>query len=564
MIKKKKEEIIRKLKLIKENALHLKESLFNSQKIGNQSRKKNKNEASKYLILSRMRAPPKKEGSNVNLLKKIPKDTFSNLKKNNDISETLEKEGKKEEINKRIESEKKINLGLISSLLLEKEENKTTLKLSLSRKKARLDQFIHAKYLYNCKVQAFFAMASIFTCILEYENTVLTVGDKGKIIHTFHPYSSIVEGYNIDKHYYTKLKIIAIICSYITFIISVFLCISIYYDAICFYSLIDDSHNKKNKFIIIRDWKMIIFFSVKLIFFFICPNPFTFKVAINFYNDFYQMHYEIPLNSILTSICLFFRVWFIFKLYLVLSNSYSQRSFRISKINNIKMTLMFPFKAKMDSSSLTTTFCLFSTVLLVSSYNLRIFERYFDVFNDYNLTNYLNDLWCAFITMTTVGYGDIYPSSFFGRMHSMICCMFGVFLVGLMVVSVTSYLNIDGIDSKIYQILLKSEKMEKRNKSAYKVISQYLKSIKEVNQEKNKVDIDFLIKEILPTQRKIINKYLKLFKIADLDFLKTIPALDEFDNIKQHLRILEENMSQSQEKIIQIVDLIEQLNTCFY
>ena len=107
MIKKKKEEIIRKLKLIKENALHLKESLFNSQKIGNQSRKKNKNEASKYLILSRMRAPPKKEGSNVNLLKKIPKDTFSNLKKNNDISETLEKEGKKEEINKRIESEKK-------------------------------------------------------------------------------------------------------------------------------------------------------------------------------------------------------------------------------------------------------------------------------------------------------------------------------------------------------------------------------------------------------------------------------------------------------------------------
>ena len=100
------------------------------------------------------------------------------------------------------------------------------------------------------------------------------------------------------------------------------------------------------------------FFSV--IFFFICLNPFAFKITINFYKDFYDMQYEIHLNSILTSICLF-RVWFIFKLYLVLSNSYSQRSFLISKINNIKIGLMFPFKEIICSSSIITTFdCFFS------------------------------------------------------------------------------------------------------------------------------------------------------------------------------------------------------------
>jgi hypothetical protein len=70
--------------------------------------------------------------------------------------------------------------------------------------------------------------------------------------------------------------------------------------------------------------------------------------------------------------------------------------------------------------------------------------------------------------MTTVGYGDISPKSFFGRLISVVTCMFGVFLVGLVVVSVTSYFNLEGIESNVYKILLKSKKMEKRNKSAFK------------------------------------------------------------------------------------------------
>jgi hypothetical protein len=224
---------------------------------------------------------------------------------------------------------------------------------------------------------------------------------------------------------------------------------------------------------------------------------------------------------------------------------------------------MFPFKAEMESSSLIINIFLFLLALIVCSYNLRIFERYFDTVNDYNLSNYLNNLWCVFITMTTVGYGDISPSSFFGRINIIISCMFGVFLVGLMVVSVTSYLNIEGIDSNIYQILLKSEKMEERNKTAYKAIVQYLKSMREINQEKHKVDNELFLNKIVPGQKKMINHYLKNFKIADSDFLKTIPALNEYDNIGEHLRFLEENLTKNQDKIVEIVDLIDQLNSAF-
>ena len=92
---------------------------------------------------------------------------------------------------------------------------------------------------------------------------------------------------------------------------------------------------------------------------------------------------------------------------------------------------------------------------------------------------------------------------------------------------------------------------------------QYLKSIKEVNQEKNKVDNEIFMSKLIPNQKKMINHYLKVFKIADSDFLKTIPALNEFDNIGEHLRFLEENMTKNQDKINEIVDLIDQLNSAF-
>ena len=565
MFKKKKEQILEKLKLIKESSFHLKESLYNNYQKGNHSSKNHKDEQKNRSVISRMRSPPKREGTNEKQTKEISKDVLVKLqKKTENFDEILEKEEKKEEINKRIESSKTLALGYISGLLLEKENNKTnktSIKLSLSRKKARIQQFIHTQYLYNCKIQAFLAMATIFTSILEYENTILQVDD-GSFIYTFHPYSKEAENYNISGRYFNRLKITAIICSYITFALSVFLWITIYYDDVYLFILINDYQDAKNKKILTSNWKHFIIFILKMILFILCPNPLTFRLVIRFYSDFYDIEYEIPINSILTSVCLF-RSWFIFKLYLVSSSSYSQRSFRISKINNIKLSLMFPFKANMESSALIVNIFLFLMALIVCSYNLRIFERYFDIVNDYNLSNYLNDLWCVFITMTTVGYGDISPSSFFGRINIMISCMFGVFLVGLMVVSVTSYLNIEGIDSNIYQILLKSEKMEDRNKYAYQAIVQYLKSIKEVNQEKNKVDNEIFMSKVIPNQKKMINHYLKIFKIADSDFLKTIPALNEFDNIGEHLRFLEENMTKNQDKINEIVDLIDQLNSAF-
>lgn len=46
-------------------------------------------------------------------------------------------------------------------------------------------------------------------------------------------------------------------------------------------------------------------------------------------------------------------------------------------------------------------------------------------------------MWCIIITMTTVGFGDFYPSTHLGRFIGVLACFWGTFLVSLMVVSLT-------------------------------------------------------------------------------------------------------------------------------
>ncbi len=515
---------------------------------------------------SRLQAPPKKQASRIRreTIKDVSKGALFLLRQKSVLlTRIFETEEKKQELNKRIGKRKTVELGYISGLLLEKKAEATNLKLSLSRRKARYEQFIHTQYLFNCKVQALLAMATIFTSILEYENTVIYDDDYG-IIHTFDPYDNNIYNNknNLNENYYKRIGRVSHICSYLTFILSVFLWISIYFDKTLIRILLD-IHKEKSIKLVMGNFKKFFKFFLSILTFFFCPNPFTYKLVIKTHNSESEKNYNIPLNSVFTSICLF-RIYFVFKLYLVSTVSYSQRSFRISKINGVQLGLRFPFKANMTDSSLIITGLLFIMCLLVCSYDLRIFERYYDDGVERNLGNYLNDLWCVFITMTTVGYGDISPISLFGRIIIIISCMFGVFLMGLMVVSVTSYLNLVGIESNVYKILLKSKKMEERNKLAFKAITQYLKSINQVNKKKLVVSNDYFMKKIVPVEKKQVNNYLDEFKIADLDFLSTIPSLNEYDNIGDHLRFLEENMTRNQDKVVEIVDLLDQLNSVFH
>ena len=66
-----------------------------------------------------------------------------------------------------------------------------------------------------------------------------------------------------------------------------------------------------------------------------------------------------------------------------------------------------------------------------------------------------NCMWNVIITLTSVGYGELYPKTFFGRIVGIIICFWGVFIVSFFVVTVTNMLNFTGSEEKAYHLLLK-------------------------------------------------------------------------------------------------------------
>jgi hypothetical protein len=80
-------------------------------------------------------------------------------------------------------------------------------------------------------------------------------------------------------------------------------------------------------------------------------------------------------------------------------------------------------------------------------------------------------MWCVIITMTTVGYGDFVAKTYLGRIISIMACIWGNFLISLMVISLTvsSEFTVPA-HRKAYDTIVRGQEELKHRKLAVKVI----------------------------------------------------------------------------------------------
>ena len=67
---------------------------------------------------------------------------------------------------------------------------------------------------------------------------------------------------------------------------------------------------------------------------------------------------------------------------------------------------------------------------------------------DFNLL--VNSFWLVIVTMMTIGYGDMYPQTHFGRSVIIVACLIGMLLVSTLVLALSSHLEFTGDEARAY------------------------------------------------------------------------------------------------------------------
>ena len=449
---------------------------------------------------------------------------------------------------------KEFKLGERTNLLLRKnsDEKKSEEKKEKGNKKpSHIQDFYHTVYVFNCKIQLILSIISVISSIVEYENTVIRAEeDSLHYLHVHDIKDDLRDYYALSKKYIDASRKTGKFCSYLSFICSIFLWISIYLDEVIFYQLVNN-HNVKNYKIIIESKKKFFSFLWNIIIFFLAPMPMTYGINCHFHSEKFDMNYNVPLNSIFTAFCLI-RLWFVVKYYLATSNYYNQRAFRAFKIYGLEISLGFPFKSTMLLHPLSIDLILFLIFLFLCSYNLRIFERYTDEVSGVEFGHFYNDLWCIFITMTTVGYGDLAPTTEFGRIFVLISCLFGTFLVALAVSSVSNCLLLENNEFTIFQILEKAISIEGKNEAELMMVMRYIKILKKLKRGKANSKIE--------SYQKNMALFLEKYKIAKDYYLETCASFNDFDELMNYLDYVENNVATMEEKINNIIGVFDKIS----
>lgn len=174
------------------------------------------------------------------------------------------------------------------------------------------------------------------------------------------------------------------------------------------------------------------------------------------YGEFYQENAnefvegkKFVTNDILLCLMLFLRFPFFFRTMLSISVYTDPRAQRVSAIYGIDADNGFAIKALMKDNPERVLMWGIAASLILLSYSIRLFEQQIqEQFRDIT-----SAMWYVLITMTTVGYGDIFAKSHWGRVVAVITAFWGTCYVSLFVLSLLNLLKFDSSEEKAYNLM---------------------------------------------------------------------------------------------------------------
>ena len=255
----------------------------------------------------------------------------------------------------------------------------------------------------------------------------------------------------------------------------------------------------------------------------------NFTTSVNF--NLKEVTYDVNDILILVQTLRLFNLIIVF---VICSEFYGPRADRICKMMGKQLNLFFSFKALLITH---TAFMLGYCSLIICtmlSYMLKILSQPIaitDKFNNFH--NFGNCFWYVLVTMTTVGYGDIYPETTMGRIVGCAIATSGNIVVALIITFFQEQTYLESEEKSALEFMQRvNEKEEIMQASAlyFKANMQYIIKKKKMENgecplnKKNKNELIRLLKEKIATRKKfkfLFHKFHLHFKMeTDVDKIK--------------------------------------------
>lgn len=106
---------------------------------------------------------------------------------------------------------------------------------------------------------------------------------------------------------------------------------------------------------------------------------------------------------------------------------------------------------------------------------------------DPSMNNLFDDLWFVVVSLTTVGYGDITPSTVFGKVFSLILLLIGVFMFSAITGAISSYFMDNILQEGSYHIHELKDKVAKSEIALEKINKQLNENEKKIDELKDEI-----------------------------------------------------------------------------
>ncbi|CAF3351759.1 unnamed protein product [Rotaria socialis] len=263
----------------------------------------------------------------------------------------------------------------------------------------------------------------------------------------------------------------------------------------------------------------------------------------------------VPVDVML-SLPMFFRLYLVCRLIMLRSHLVRDASSQsLGYLNRVSFNFPFIIKSYMQRrpTIILTSFCI--TIFFIATWTLRAC--------DYNVStghmSMLDATWLFIITFTTIGYGDIVPSTYCGRGIAAITGIIGVFATALLVAVISQKLELTRSERYVHNFvatieLAKAHKDQAANVLKYGWKVWYLRRkgksncIQYIQTQRKLLTSIHLARNIKQRQRKLADNYVSLLELFTVQ--RSTSAVT--DETSQRVIVMEQKIDKVEDKLVEI------------